>query len=147
MRRWLNRTWIAGLVLAGAGLLATTASAQMRFVGSFTLPCRASWAGAVLPAGDYTMRLESLSKGTYIQVDAVNGNTRAYVPQWSAGDKSSDENVILLTVIGTRCVVRALNLADLGMEITYPLSREERQELARQGSQRERLMALGVTKH
>jgi len=147
MRRWMNRTWIAGLVLVGAGLLATAAKAQARFVGSFTLPCEASWAGAVLPAGDYTMRLETLSKGSYILVDAVGGDTRAYIPQWSTGGKSSKENGILLTVTGTRCVVRSLNLADLDVEITYKkITREEREELSRQDNQREQVVALDVTR-
>lgn len=148
MRRWLKRTWIAGWVFAGAGLLATAAGAQTRFVGSFTLPCEANWAGAVLPAGEYTMRLESLSKSTYILVNAVHSDLSAYIPQWSTGDKSSEENVIFLTVIGHRCVVRALNLADLNMEISYkPISREERQELAGKRSGRERLVALVVKNH
>jgi hypothetical protein len=150
MRRWLSSFHLANVavVLAATGLLASAVHAQstMRFVGSFTLPCEANWAGAVLPAGDYTMKLASLSKDSFIRVDAVRGNASAYIPQWSTADKVGDKNVILLTVAGERCVVRALNLADLNMEIIYkPISKKEMASL--ESGKPGRMLALVVAKH
>lgn len=149
MRRWLSSFHMANVavVLAAIGMLATAANAQsMRFVGTFTLPCEASWAGAVLPAGDYKMTLPSVSKDSFIRIDAARGNASVYIPQWSTGDKSGDKDMIVLTVTGDRCVVRALNLADLDMEITYkPISKEELASL--QSGKSGRVLALVAVKH
>ncbi len=149
MRRRLIGSWMVRLAvaLAAAGLLATTANAQsMRFVGSFTLPCEASWGNAVLPAGDYKMTVRSVSSNEFIRIDAAQGSAHAFVPEWITGSKSGDENVLVLTRSGDRCEVRALNLADLDIELTYkPMTREEMAGL--QSGEPGRVLALVLIRH
>jgi hypothetical protein len=150
MKRRLIGTWIMGavVVLAAAGLLSSTANAQstLQFVGSFTLPCETTWNDAVLPAGDYTLSIRTVASSEFIRVDSAQGSKRIFVPEWPVGDKQGNKDVLLLTRTGNHCVVRALNLADLDMEITYkPLTREEMASLrsGKPGS----VIALVLFKH
>lgn len=150
MRRRVKGIWVAGLavLLAVVGFSATAANAQstVRFAGSFTLPCEASWGTAVLPPGDYTLTVNSVSKPSFIRIDAVRSNEHVFVSQWATGDKLGNQNMIVLTVTGRSCEVRALNLADLGMEITYkPMSKAELALLHR--GRLGRLLALDIVKH
>lgn len=147
MKRWIGWHGMGKLAVAlgAAVLLAIPAHAQSVFVGHFTLPCETNWAGAELPAGDYTMTLPFLHARQFVRVQAVRGHAAGYFSTWSSGEKFSGKNMLVLTRIGSRCIVRALNLADLNMAITYkPIGREE--EVLRRGS-KARLVALLVTKH
>ena len=151
MKRWLNGFWIArlALVFAAAGLMATAANAQQaqsKFVGQFTLPCETTWSGYVLPAGDYTMTVLPVSESNFIEVRSVKGSVRVFVPAWANGRKTGDKNVLMITGVDNGCVVRALNLADLDMEITYkPISKEELASL--QSGKSGRVLALVAVKH
>jgi hypothetical protein len=146
-----NGFWIARLavVFAAAGLLATAANAQQsqsKFVGQFTLPCQATWSGHVLPAGDYTMTVLPVSQSSFIEVRSVKGSERVFVPAWSNGPKTGDKDVLMITAVGNGCVVRALNLAEMDMEIVYkPLGTLDQASLHR--GQPERQLAMVVTKH
>jgi len=144
-----NGFWIARLavVFAAAGFLSTAANAQQsKFVGHFTLPCLTNWAGNYLPAGDYTMRVLPVSESSFIEVRSVYGSVRAFVPAWKDGEKTGDKNVLMLTGVGNGgCVVRALNLADMNMEIIYkPLGTLD--QAALRHGQPERQLAMVVTK-
>lgn len=135
-------------VLAAAGFLTGVANAQSagRFKGSFTLPCQTRWENAALPAGDYLITVPSVSKDSYMRVDSVNGKSHAFVSQWITGDKLSDRNIIVLAVNGSHCEVRAVNLADLDMVVSYkPLSKRQ-MVLLRRGRSGQ-LVALAVKKH
>lgn len=151
MKRWLNGFWIArlALVFAAAGLMATAANAQQaqsKFVGQFTLPCETTWSGYVLPAGDYTMTVLPVSESNFIEVRSVKGSVRVFVPAWANGRKTGDKNVLMITGVDNGCVVRALNLAEMDMEIVYkPLGTLEQAALHR--GQPERQLAMVVTKH
>lgn len=147
MRRYLNAFSIAKLavVLAGAGMLATAANAQARFTGRFTLPCETNWAGKVLPAGQYKLIVPPLALTPYILVEQVKGTERMYIASGPSQEKSSDQNVIVLTQTGNRCVVRAMNLADIDEEIIYQPKRGPEMALKHKG-QRTQTVTLAVAK-
>ena len=56
--RSLKSVRILLLAVLAAGLSASLASAQ-EYQGKFTLPFEARWGSAVLPAGDYTFRVNA----------------------------------------------------------------------------------------
>jgi hypothetical protein len=139
---------MAGLavVLVAGGFLATAANAQSRYVGRFTLQCKASWAGHILPAGEYTITVPPQSDASYILVRAVHGTASAILAAKQSGNKSGGKDELLITSNGEVCVVRSLNLAALDMEFVYsPLSKEELATLKRDRA--ERLVALEVARH
>lgn len=150
MKRWLNTFAVAKLIIvvAAAGLLSTAANAQSRYQGSFTLPCSAHWAGAVLPAGDYTVTFQKDHQGassSILQVSSVNGKFGVFVSSFTMGDNVGTQDMLVLTTTGNSCEVRSLHLASLDRQFLYkPISRWERARINRGGH--ERLVALLVTK-
>jgi hypothetical protein len=146
MKRYLDVLGVGRLVvvLAALGVMATAANAQARFVGQFTLPCETHWAGKVLPEGQYRMTLPPLAQTPYFRVDSVRGNTHVYIPAGGPQEKSGERNVIVMTQTGNRCVVRAMNLADINEEFIYPGKRGQ-QMASRQASQQAHtvIVALG----
>ena len=50
--------FVLGVALVGC-LFATTAQAQSRFEGKFTLTSEVHWRAAVLPPGDYSLKLDT----------------------------------------------------------------------------------------
>lgn len=145
MRRWLNGVRMAKLAvgLAAVGLLATAANAQGRMEARFSLPCETNWAGKTLPAGDYSLTVTSLAHTPYVRVDSLNGNGRVYIPSETVGEKSGDEDVIVLSQRSDRCVVRTMNLASIGEKFFYKVAPGAEMEASRQ-SQPERRGALSV---
>src|SRR5689334_6114112 len=63
-------------VLFATCLFTATANAQSTFEGKFTLPYEAHWNHAVLPAGEYTIQVDS--KGAPALLRSTSGNKAAY---------------------------------------------------------------------
>jgi hypothetical protein len=111
------------LAIVTMGLIAVCASArpaaaQNAFQGNFTLPNEVRWAGAMLPAGDYTFSLKSAGMPAQITLSGPNG--RAFVLT-SASDQRASGGPSSLTIEhhgGTR-FVRELYLADLNLHLRY----------------------------
>ncbi len=121
------------LLLAGlaAGLSASLAHAQ-QYEGNFTLPFEARWGTAVLPAGDYTFRVNpsgdpcmvSVSQGRQIvALIMTNGTTK--------GEVAGSSALIAVRNAGSYRI-RALQLAEAGVVLEYSPPKAERQLLAQQ---------------
>lgn len=108
------------------------ANAQPRFVGKFTLPYEVQWNHAVLPAGEYSMRMDSREIPAVVRSSSSNRSHFIAVPT-IADCKTGGAN-LLITIRGNEHRVRSLNLPALGVSLVYkPLTRTEREILTKEG--------------
>ena len=142
--RSLKSVRIQLLAVLAAALSASLASAQ-NYEGKFTLPFEAHWGKAVLPAGDYTFRVNpseppcmvSVSHGRQIVAFILTSAT-------SKGEVAGSSALIAVRSAGSYSI-RALQLAEPGMVLEYGPPKAERQILAQQPVlfQRVPVMAAG----
>jgi len=99
-------------------LSAGLGKAQNAYQGKFTLPFEVRWENAVLPAGNYTIRMPSATapytmfvrgEDKSVIILAVGGNERTI----------SDNSELTLTKVGDSYVVRSLKAGQIGLDINY----------------------------
>ncbi len=109
------------LAMLGAALSAGVLSAQ-DFQGSFTLPFETRWGTAVLPAGDYTFKLDTVK-----YVVTVYGENRA--PMILSSSRNTDStfgsNKLIVARHGSKGTVRTLRLAELQLAFNYSAPKGE----------------------
>ena len=126
----VKATLFAAVVLA-AGVFTVSAYARTSFVGKFTLPYEVHWNHAVLPPGEYSIRMNSTGP---VMVTTASGNRTVYtsVPIISDGEKGATG--LMITASGNERRVRSLNLPELGQSLTFePITRTEREMFAKAG--------------
>ena len=108
----------ASLTLAGA------ARAQEAFVGKFTLPSPVSWNKTSLPAGTYSIRIESTAAFPMADIsrDDSTSSFRMRVMCIGIGDYRNGSSALHLTGRKGALMVHSLVLADLKKEIVYERS-------------------------
>jgi hypothetical protein len=117
------------LTLAVVVAFAATGTAQGAYSGTFTLPYEVQWGRAVLPAGDYSLAMDSI-KGP-LSVRDASGRTRALLFGSNAFPKADQPTALLVTVVGHNRVVRSFNCPAWGTNQIYkPFTQEERDRLA-----------------
>ena len=121
----------AALALAAICAGTVPASAQAVCAGSFTLPNEVRWAGGTFPAGDYTLRMDSVASPV-ITLKGPNGY--AFVSaigrdQDARGKQSS------LTIVrrGSKAFVRDMYLAPIGLRFQYQVPKAPKEGLLAQG--------------
>lgn len=109
------------------------ANAQPSFAGKFTLPYEVRWGQAVLPAGDYVIRMDSTVSPA--KISPANGSSAgAFTMSPVLEDSHSAGTYLTITNQGNRHRVRSLNLPELGKLVIFaPLTKTEREELAKEG--------------
>ena len=128
MRQSVKAKLFAALVLA-TGLFTVSAYAKTSFVAKFTLPYEVHWNHAVLPPGEYSIRMGSTGPAI---VTSASGNRSVYtaIPIISDGEKGAA--CLIVTASGKERRVRSLNLPELGQYLTFePLTSTEREMLAK----------------
>ena len=113
-------TLFAAALLATC-LLAGSASAQATFQGKFTLPFETHWGQATLPAGEYLLSFDedrAFSEEWVIR-DAKSGRRVACEPAHIIEDAPAGKSALLIGGRGTRHVVYALRITDLGETFVY----------------------------
>ncbi len=120
---------VAALVVSC--LFAGIASAEPRFVGKFTLPYEVHWGHAVLPAGEYILRIDTLVWPVRAIVQAKSGKReQVNVIAIALADNEKGPSALFITRVGNQCRVRTLNLAELGQLLIYePFTKREQQVL------------------
>lgn len=109
--------------VASVGLLRAEDSA-----GNFTLPFEVRWGKAVLPPGDYSLKID---KTNYIVT--IRGENRAAMVLSPIPTTNTDARTSALVIVhyGNRATVRALRLAEQGLVFHFPAPKAERELLAR----------------
>ena len=132
----LSRVALLALAL---GVFAGYGKAQDAYQGRFTLPFQAEWGGAVLPPGNYTIRMESAATPYLVY---LRGESESAIILSGAVDSSESSDMSQLTVVsaGGHRVVTALQAGQLGLVLNYPSIRFKAgrgREKARRGREEE----------
>lgn len=142
MKAQLNRIFaVAAIGLFTLGAFASPASAQSAFKGSFTLSHEIRWQSAVLPASDYTFRMESTATPCKMIVRGPNG--AAFELSSSTNKRNTDgPSVLILERRGGTSFVRELYLAHLGLHVLYnvPKVPKNEQQLAQGPTSTEQIL-------
>jgi len=119
-------------VLVATCAFAAAACAEPAFIGKFSLPHEVHWGQAVLPAGVYYIRMDSLTAQAAV-VSAGGSRTMFTKPPIIADSKQAG-TFLTLTTIGNERKVRSLNLPELGKSVIFaPLTKTEKEKLAKAG--------------
>jgi hypothetical protein len=117
---------IATCVFTGA------ANAQPSFVGKFTLPYEVHWNHTVLPAGEYSIRMDS--KAAPAMISSAGGKRSVYTGPPTFADSEKGTTCLTITIRGNERTVRSLNLPELGESVIFePLTKTEGEMLAKAG--------------
>jgi hypothetical protein len=104
------------------------ANAQTAFHGKFKLTSETRWGKAVLPAGHYSLMLDSVQSA--IVIHSEDGKVAAMATAQSGGQAAPGGSYILITGSGADRVVRSMNLPQLGRSLEFkPLTPRERETL------------------
>jgi hypothetical protein len=118
--------------LLGACVSTGTLNAQAQgsvYKGSFTLPFETRWGPAVLPAGEYSLALNSTAMPVRATIRGENGAVLIQA-EAMATRSGSEQSSLILTRRSRRGVVRSLYIAELGTAFYFAVSKAERQVIA-----------------
>ena len=120
-------------VLIATFVFTAAANAQPSFAGKFTLPYEVRWGQAVLPAGDYVIRMDATASPAKISL--ANGSSAGVYTEYPLVEDSHMSGVYLtITNHANQRRVRSLNLPQLGKVIVFaPLTKSEREAYAKAG--------------
>jgi hypothetical protein len=123
---------LLGVVIA-TFVFTAAANAQPSFAGKFTLPYEVRWGKAVLPAGDYVIRMDSTASPA--KISPANGSSAGVYTEYPLVEDSHMSGVYLtITNNANERRVRSLNLPQFGKAIVFaPLTKSEREVLAKAG--------------
>ena len=127
-RRSISQLLTMGLL--ALFIMVAAAEAAPIYRGSFTLPYEAQWAQATLPAGDYTIRFQDVGSRTFVVVKEVKtGKEKAFLAAESTKEETG-QSMLVVTNLGSRHIIHALRLAELGEIFVYEpeRTREEAQK-------------------
>lgn len=113
-----------------AGLVAGTAQAGPAYGGKVTLPNDVLWGGSLVPAGEYTLVMDTIAGP--LQVIDPSGRVRALVSAFPDVVTSTQPTALLITRDGPQRTVRSFNCPPWGHKFVYkPFTRAERDLIAR----------------
>jgi hypothetical protein len=116
--------------LAAICVFTLAANAQPTFVGKFTLPYEVHWGQAVLPAGQYSIQMNSVTGPAMIT--SANGSRTVFTRTPTLADSDKGGKRLTITNLGNERRVRSMNLPQLGkMVIFAPLTKSEREATAK----------------
>jgi len=118
--------------LMAISALTISTGAQPAWVGRLALPYEVHWNHTVLPAGEYTVTVDSKSKPALIQ--SADGKRSIYTNVPIVADSESGTASLLVSIAGPERTVRSMNSPALGVSFIFnPISNTERELLAKNG--------------
>ena len=112
-------------ILIATCAFAAAANAQPSFAGKFTLPFEVHWGQAVLPAGNYSIRMGPAGP---VEISATDGTRKIFTVPRVVADSETGSTCLRITSSGNERTVRSLNMPELGkMVIFAPLTKAERE--------------------
>jgi hypothetical protein len=117
------------VVLLATCACATAVNAQT-IAAKFNLPFEVHWGKSVLPAGEYTISMDSLANVGLVR--AASGKTICFTPIPIRAYSDKGATALLVMVRGNEHFVRSLNLPTRGVSLIYPpATNAEREMLAK----------------
>ncbi len=132
----MRTTMRFGLALALLALVLGTAQAQGP-IGKFTLPFRAQWGTATLPAGDYSFKLDRAGPGGFLHL-YTGLRAVALIPPQTYDTRTNAPASLLLVAEHGVPVVREMRLPGIGIVLRYGAPK------ARRGSAAEERAAIAL---
>jgi hypothetical protein len=124
--KFLNQLALAALALC---LSAGLGKAQDAYRGEFTLPFEAHWAGAVLPAGDYTISMPSTA-APYLLFVRGEGRSLIILANGASEEHVSDHSkLIVVNMAGTETIA-GLDAGQIGLALDYPAPKSKKRPMA-----------------
>jgi len=121
-------TTVALTILA----FAAAANANPNFTGKFNLPYEVHWGKAVLPAGQYSIRMQASMATALVQ--SADGKIAIVTPLSTTDDTQKGAAGLFVTLSGSQRRVRFLNLPESGVSLVYePLTTADRELLSKAG--------------
>jgi hypothetical protein len=128
IRRVMELRLVAVVLLATCAF-AAAANAQT-FSAKFTLPFETHWGKNVLPAGNYSMSLDSQTNVAHVR--SADGKTVGFTPIPITASSDKGATALSVMVRGNQRIVRSLNLPAHGVSLIYqPTTSAEREMLAK----------------
>jgi len=99
------------------------------FRGTFTLPFEVRWGGATLPAGDYTLQVDSVSAPQFIR---VQGEGKSVLILVGSHDPFAISNHSQLVLVETEhgYAVRSVEVGQYGVSVDFVVPHPETTEYA-----------------
>jgi hypothetical protein len=119
MKRNAAKVTLFAAALLATSLFAGSANAQSAFKGKFTLSQETRWGHAVLPAGDYVVKLDNNIPNMLVIRDAKSGRGVAYEPVSIREDSAEGGSALLIGTRGSQRVVHSFRVAELGETFVY----------------------------
>jgi hypothetical protein len=120
---------VLAVVLLAACAFAAGVNAQT-FAARFTLPFEVHWGKNVLPAGEYSISMDSPSNVALVR--SRNGKTAFNTPIPIRANSDKGPTALVVMVRGNERSVRSLNLPARGVSLIYqPATSAEREMLAK----------------
>lgn len=122
---------LTAILLATCAFVAT-ANAQS-FFGRFTLPFEAHWGKTVLPAGSYTINLDSRYNVALLRT--ANGKAVGFTPIPIVSTSDKGATALLVMIRGNQRIIRSLNLPASGVTLVYPPATDAQREMLAKADQ------------
>jgi hypothetical protein len=119
--KFLNQFALVALALS---LSFGQAKAQSAYEGKFTLPFEAHWGIAVLPAGDYTISMQSANE-PYLLYIRGEGKTAIIMANGANTKAVSDDSHLTVVNTGGNQAVTELAAGQLGLILDYPVHKSQ----------------------
>lgn len=108
------------LTLAAICLFTGVANAAPIYQGKFTLSNEVRWGKAMLPPGDYSLRVDYVNAATIVTiVEAKSGKHIAFVLSSFREDVGKGDSALLIATKGNQSVVHSLRLTELNVTFIY----------------------------
>lgn len=113
----------ATLVTLAVGLSTATGKAQEQYKGTFTLPFQAQWGPLTLPAGDYTIDLQSSADSFLV----VRGEGKsAFLLKGAVSTKPlSDYSQLTIVDVDGHEVITSLEAGPIGFAFNYSVRKSK----------------------
>ena len=120
------------VVLLATCAFAGIANAQTLAV-KFTLPFEVQWGRNVLPAGEYSISMDSSADVALVR--SANGNTVGFTPIPIRATSHSGNTALFVMVRGNERLIRSLNLPARGISLIYPPTTSAQREMLAEADQ------------
>jgi hypothetical protein len=125
-KRHTTKATLFAVVLLATCAFAGLANAQTLAV-KFTLPFEVQWGRNVLPAGEYSISMDSSANVALVR--SANGNTVGFTPIPITATSHSGNTALFVMVRGNEHLVRSLNLPARGISLIYPPTTSAQREM------------------
>jgi hypothetical protein len=124
---------VAILAAAAMNLAPSIAAAEEPAHGKFTLTHEVRWANAVVPAGEYSFSYDPYETTPVLTLSKLSGTRTGFMLLVPNADpsKGSDSNQIVVETTSDGSYVTALELAECGMTLHFPVPARSVKQIAK----------------